>query len=175
MVDEVFLGQPHTVVVQSAHREPGESPHHHGLQPRPPAGPLRRIAAAADARGARGARRGAAELRRVRGAPGYGGPWFSIVHGDLHGGNIAVDTRSYAWLIDYGEVEDAYSSRTPRSSSRGTVHLHDAADPARLLATAAPHELRWWLGVPEAVAAALAAAAAALAPAALTLEALLTP
>lgn len=38
----------------------------------------------------------------------YPGPWFGIVHGDLHGGNIMVDSRSYAWLIDYGEVEDAH-------------------------------------------------------------------
>ena len=38
------------------------------------------------------------------GPEGYPGPWFGIVHGDLHGGNIMVDSRSYAWLIDYGDL-----------------------------------------------------------------------
>ena len=36
-----------------------------------------------------------------------------IVHGDLHGGNIMVDSRSYAWLIDYGEVDDGHVFRDP--------------------------------------------------------------
>ena len=33
------------------------------------------------------------------------GLWFGVTHNDLHGGNIMVDSRSFAWLIDYGEVE----------------------------------------------------------------------
>ena len=49
----------------------------------------------------------------VVGPADYPGPWFGIVHGDLHGGNIMVDSRSYAWLIDYGEVEDAHVFKDP--------------------------------------------------------------
>ena len=38
------------------------------------------------------------------GPDGYPGLWFGITHNDLHGCNIMVDSRSFAWLIDYGEV-----------------------------------------------------------------------
>ena len=176
VVDEVFLGQLHTVVVQSAHREPGESlAHHYGLPAKvgrllgrsdvslPP--PTRAALEALDA--------ALQSCGEYAGPPGYGGPWFSIVHGDLHGGNIMVDSRSYAWLIDYGEVEDAHVFKDPAKLESCILYIYTTLPiPPALLATAAPHELRWWLGVPEAVAAALAAAAAALAPGALTLEAL---
>jgi hypothetical protein len=54
----------------------------------------------------------------------YPGPWFGIVHGDLHGGNIMVDSRSYAWLIDYGEVRRSPPSpeRLTRTRPRGLTH-----------------------------------------------------
>ena len=127
VVDEVFLGQLHTVVVQSAHREPGESlAHHYGLPAKvgrllgrsdvslPP--PTRAALEALDA--------ALQSCGEYAGPPGYGGPWFSIVHGDLHGGNIMVDSRSYAWLIDYGEVEDAHVFKDPAKLETCILYIY---------------------------------------------------
>ena len=122
VIDEVVLGQLNTVLVQSAHREPGTSlVEHYGLAPK-----LSRVLARKEddsralgpsARGALSALLAAIEAAEAGGVAaepeGYPGPWFAIVHGDLHGGNIMVDSRSYAWLIDYGEVEDAHVFKDP--------------------------------------------------------------
>ena len=34
---------------------------------------------------------------------------FGMVHGDLHGGNLLVDSRSTLWLIDFAEVDADYT------------------------------------------------------------------
>ena len=87
------------------------------------------------------------------GPPGYPGPWFGIVHGDLHGGNIMVDSRSYAWLIDYGEVEDAHVFKDPAKLEACTWFIYTTLPiPPRALKTSSARELRRWLAVPTAVA-----------------------
>ena len=32
------------------------------------------------------------------------GTVLSLIHGDLHGGNLLVDLKGTPWVIDYGEV-----------------------------------------------------------------------
>ena len=82
------------------------------------------------------------------GPPGYGGPWFGIVHGDLHGGNIMVDSRSYAWLIDYGEVEDAHVFKDPAKLEACIWYIHTTMPvPPSSLRGASAHEVKWWLSL----------------------------
>ena len=109
------------------------------------------------------------------GPPGYGGPWFGIVHGDLHGGNIMVDSRSYAWLIDYGEVEDAHVFKDPAKLEACIWYVYTTLPvPPSALVGASPHEVKWWLSVRVEVAEQLVALANAAkdTPARLTMAAL---
>ena len=187
MTDEVFLGQLHTVVMQSAHREPHASlVEHYGLP-----GKLARVLAQGGGTPNQGTpnqppdqgtptqdpdQGGSsaysaysmaysmpdgtrAALRSLQaalaeddgdyvGPPGYGGPWFSIVHGDLHGGNIMVDSRSYAWLIDYGEVEDAHVFKDPAKLEACIWYIHTTMPvPPSSLRGASAHEVKWWLSL----------------------------
>ena len=81
------------------------------------------------------------------GPEGYPGAWFGFVHGDLHGGNIMVDSRSYAWLIDYGEVEDAHVFKDPAKLETCILYIYTALPiPPRAL-VGARRAVRWWLGV----------------------------
>ena len=83
----------------------------------------------------------------------YPGLWFGIVHGDLHGGNIMVDSRSYAWLIDYGEVEDAHVFKDPAKLEASIAYQYTTMPmPPEALLGASPLEVRWWLSVPLEVA-----------------------
>ena len=116
----MILGQLSTVMRQSAHRELDESLlEHYGL-----AGKIsRQLQCGSDGRVPDSTRAALAALQAKlesaagspssynltlpppimqaklessadRSSPGYAGPWFGIVHGDLHGGNIMVDSRS---------------------------------------------------------------------------------
>ena len=178
VTDEVFLGQLHTVVMQSAHREPRASlVEHYGLP-----GKLARVLAHASTptqadpggspSGAYAMTDGTrAALRSLQaalveddgdyvGPAGYGGPWFGIVHGDLHGGNIMVDSRSYAWLIDYGEVEDAHVFKDPAKLEACIWYIHTTMPvPPSSLRGASAHEVKWWLSIRAEVAEQLVALA----------------
>ena len=56
----------------------------------------------------------------------YPGPWSGIVHGDFHGGNIMVDSRSYAQLIDDSEVEDAHGTKDPAKLECCILYIYTA-------------------------------------------------
>ena len=87
------------------------------------------------------------------GPEGYGGPWFGITHNDLHGGNIMVDSRSYAWLIDYGEVDDGHVFRDPAKLEACLCYLYTTLPiPPEALLGAPAHEVRCWLSCPMEVA-----------------------
>jgi hypothetical protein len=128
VIDEVFLSQLSAVVRQTAHREHGASLlEHYGLLPK-----IRKLAERMSMRDDTAPASTSSLLHAVKpatlaalralqeklalvadapdGPPDYPGPWFGVVHGDLHGGNIMVDSRSYAWLIDYGEVRGSLPS-----------------------------------------------------------------
>ena len=123
VIDEVIQGQLTTVIMQTAHREVATSLlDYYAVQPKleqflqsgvdgGPAAPSWLPASTVEAM-----RSLEAKIRshgEHTGPQDYPGPWFGIVHGDLHGGNIMVDSRSYAWLIDYGEVEDSHVFKDP--------------------------------------------------------------
>ena len=167
MIDEVLLGQLNTVVRQSAHRVPSESLlEHYGLLAK-----IRRQLARHDDDVRIGPSTRAAlealELKLGAGAdnscgPDYPGPWYGIIHGDLHGGNIMVDSRSYAWLIDYGEVEDAHVFKDPAKLEACIWFIYTTLPvPHGVVLNATAHELKWWLTIPIEVAVELIAAAEA--------------
>ena len=76
-----------------------------------------------------------------------------------------VDSRSYAWLIDYGEVEDAHLYKDPAKLEACCWFIYTTLPiPARALQRARrgpdrrprAREIRWWLTLPAAVAEVLA-------------------
>ena len=182
VIDEVILGQLSSVVSQTAHREPSLSlVEYYGLLPK-----IKKLAERSVREDAgRGGVDNAsshfqimkpstlAALRGLQerltehgeafvGPEGYPGPWFGVVHGDLHGGNVMVDSRSYAWLIDYGEVEDAHVYKDPAKLEACFWFIYTTLPiPARALQRASARELRWWLSLPAPVSEMLAERAGA--------------
>ena len=68
-----------------------------------------------------------------------------------------VDSRSYSWLIDYGEVEDAHVYKDPAKLEACFWFIYTTLPiPARALQRASARELRWWLTLPASVAEVLA-------------------
>ena len=177
VIDEVILGQLSQVVRQTAHREPELSLfEYYGLLPK-----IKKLAerSVREDAGREGTNNASSHFQIVKpstlaalrslqdkltergdvpdGPPGYPGPWFGLVHGDLHGGNIMVDSRSYAWLIDYGEVEDAHLYKDPAKLEACCWFIYTTLPiPARALQRASAREIRWWLTLPAAVAEVLA-------------------
>jgi hypothetical protein len=171
VIDEIVLGQLSAVLRHTAHREPEVSLfEYYGVLPK-----IKKQLS----REEYGTREGREILKLIQivtpslitvlkqleailnqrgegsfvGPPGYGGPWFSVVHGDLHGGNIMVDSRSYVWLIDYGDVEDAHVFKDPAKLESCCWFIYTTLPiPPRALRSASARELRWWLSVPLPVA-----------------------
>ena len=133
VIDEVLLGQLSAVVQQTAHREPALSLfEYYGLLPK-----IKKLAerSVREDAGREGGGNSSSHFQIVKpstlaalrtlqdtltergdvpdGPEGYPGPWFGIVHGDLHGGNIMVDSRSYAH----------------RHRSHPSIHMPPAARP----------------------------------------------
>jgi hypothetical protein len=122
VIDDVLLGQLAAVVRQSAHREPGVSlVDYYGLLPK-----IRKQLSREEDHSLHLAMRKVIPiikpstliaLRSLEavlaekgeehvGPEGYPGPWFCIVHGDLHGGNILCRNGAL-WLVDFDDCRRA--------------------------------------------------------------------
>ena len=84
----------------------------------------------------------------------YAGLLFGIVHGDMHGGNIMVDSRSFAWMIDFGEVEQSgHVFKDPAKLEACVLFAYTAMPvPPTALQGADAEQLKWWLDIPMDVA-----------------------